>query len=107
MKTKRGNFLGTFVLVKLPNKLTASQWFTVVSKFLFQSQTAHFYKGEMAIFYSPKSAKQFMTNITRNWAVNASVSFNSNRLVRQSNEHIHLNQFEIHSTRALLIFNYL
>ena len=96
MKTKRGNFLGTFVLVKLPNKLTASQWFTVVSKFLFQTNTAHFYKGEMAIFYSPKSANQFMSNITRNWALNASVSFSTNKHVRQSNELIKLynqNQF--------------
>ena len=96
MKTEKSNFLGTFVLAKLPKILTASQWFTVVPKFLFQTNTAHFYKGEMAIFYSPKSANQFMTNITRNWAVNASVSFSTNKRVRLSNEQFKLynqNQF--------------
>ena len=96
MKTKESHSLGTFVFFKLPNKLTASQWFSVVPKFLFQTNTAHFYKGEMAIFYSPKSANQFMTNITRNWAVNASVSFSTNKRVRLSNEQFKLynqNQF--------------
>lgn len=96
MKTEKSNFLGTFVLAKLPKKLTSSQWFTVVPQILFQTLTAHFYKGEMAIFYSPKSANQLMLNITRNWAAIASFSLSTNTRVRLSNAQIkfyNLNQF--------------
>ena len=89
MKTEKSNFLGTFVLAKLPNKLTASRWFTVVPQILFQTNTAHFHKGEMANFYSPKSDIQTMPNFTGSWMFN-STFFQLKCSVQRLNGQIHL-----------------
>lgn len=77
MKTRKGNFLGTFVFSKLPKKLTASQSFCVVPRIFIQTNIARFHKGEADIFYSPKSDNQTMTYTKGGWAFSAPVSFYS------------------------------
>ena len=90
MKTNKKNVIGTFVFSKLPKNLTTSQGFSVLPKILFQSISAHFYKGEMAIFYSLKSATQIMSNTKGNWSFKSPVSFNANTPLQLVNGQINV-----------------
>lgn len=74
MKTKEKIVLGSFVFSKLSEKLTICQWFSVLPQILFNSNTAHFHKGGMTLFYSPNSDTQFMTNNKRSCAKVAPIS---------------------------------
>lgn len=79
MKAKEKILAPMFVLYKLPKNLSMSRWFSVLPQKIFNAHTAHFHRGEVSIFYSPKSDTQFMTNTGRSCAFIAPISFYTKR----------------------------